>query len=1283
MNLAPNGKPSNLTPEQYKIVRTPEFKAWFGDWENDPANASKVVDENGEPLVVYHGSPIGKRFNTFKGNLFFFASEKNVAKYQYSSSSSDGLFQVDSKVFEVFLNIRKPYVIDVENKMYDEINHDFDDENYDILEQLAHAVKSYWEDDDENNAIHIYDGFIAKRVDEEQMFGAYGKTAITDVYTSFHPNQIKLADGTNTTFDADNPDIRFKRGGVLDGLTEEQVTYIDVISNYDGKGELAEKYKKILKEKTGIDYDEFYGKIDNDLIENADVNNIKTKDDFLNFDNWIKYSHKILKNRGFDENQPQHIEGKLTFNDIKEFCENLNISFEIIPENLGVGNYASHSMGHIKIPIGVDINTFIHEIGHYYDWKTQYDGIAKNPAYATSYYRLRDSNEVYAENFMHYFIANEWLKNNMPMVYKELDRTISSEYKKNIFKLINSLNNYKKGGRTIAQTPAPKKERIKGSDNNPKGSASDKEKAKEIKFSPEVSISIRNKVDKHNKKHPKKKIDFNSAKAVVRRGMGAYSSSHRPTISGGKPNSRVAWGLARLDAFIYKIVNGKSKSGKYSQDDDLIKSLGYKVSKFQLGGEVEYIYFRAYKGDNDNPMEESFVAVEKNTLNEINATNYFLENKFVIEKISKEEYEKYDQGDEFDLFKNGGGVKSNNIFKTFDYSDLIRQKVPSFEHTLNELKEISKIKGDVDFVKRADDIPNYFKTFIIENKIPVSKSDESEIFQLVNDFTPIIVFLKEHFKRLRPYAFAERNDIKIDFEPLDTWNTYSFPSAHAVQSRFIALYLGDKFPKNKLDFIKLADEIADSRLNARVHFPSDVNFGKFVADKLFDFYKKQKEMDLEFIQSRLCYYDKRNPDCTADDDEIEYYKSKISQGKDCSCDNCFYGRTELAEEILRLNSKENEYFNSGGQIYGTSYSEEGFDLMKKHLEEILNKYGFKYFVKNPKAKQVEYIVEGIDIHTSITIYRNYDNNFGRFYLYVYSEKLNPKTQTRTIKEKGTLDNFLKQIAEISKVMTPEQNALKNQIDDLKDKLENILYMYGDSDSEMEQAMNTIMYKDLELKIERLESEYNKIFYGGGQTDAQREKVSHVMREFKEGKLTSHGRVVADDKQAIAIALSEAGIEKKEEGGVIEGQLHEECDSPSGCGEKFDVGGTGHIIEAERGEAVIVSNAFKDSVVYTIEGTPSQIASALNVMGGGKNFDGGAKIKFENGKTLDTNNIKKETNDIDVKDDIESGSVIINRRSMFDKNVYEVIGTPRQIASAINSIDGNGKVIEQGAKIKKI
>ena len=60
---APNGQPTNLTERQWVQVRTPLFKAWFGDWENDPQNASKVVDENGEPLVVWHGSP--EIFDTF------------------------------------------------------------------------------------------------------------------------------------------------------------------------------------------------------------------------------------------------------------------------------------------------------------------------------------------------------------------------------------------------------------------------------------------------------------------------------------------------------------------------------------------------------------------------------------------------------------------------------------------------------------------------------------------------------------------------------------------------------------------------------------------------------------------------------------------------------------------------------------------------------------------------------------------------------------------------------------------------------------------------------------------------------------------------------------------------------------------------------------------------------------------------------------------------------------------------------------------------------------------
>ena len=53
--------------------------------------------------------------------------------------------------------------------------------------------------------------------------------------------------------------------------------------------------------------------------------------------------------------------------------------------------------------------------------------------------------------------------------------------------------------------------------------------------------------------------------------MGAYSSSYRPTISGGRPNSRVAWGLARLKAFAYLMKNDKPKDPKYITDNDLLR----------------------------------------------------------------------------------------------------------------------------------------------------------------------------------------------------------------------------------------------------------------------------------------------------------------------------------------------------------------------------------------------------------------------------------------------------------------------------------------------------------------------------------------------------------------------------------------------------------------------------------------------------------------------------------------------------------------------------------------
>lgn len=45
------------------VTQTQQFKRWFGDWQNDPQNASKVVNADGTPRVVYHQT--GSRFTVF------------------------------------------------------------------------------------------------------------------------------------------------------------------------------------------------------------------------------------------------------------------------------------------------------------------------------------------------------------------------------------------------------------------------------------------------------------------------------------------------------------------------------------------------------------------------------------------------------------------------------------------------------------------------------------------------------------------------------------------------------------------------------------------------------------------------------------------------------------------------------------------------------------------------------------------------------------------------------------------------------------------------------------------------------------------------------------------------------------------------------------------------------------------------------------------------------------------------------------------------------------------
>jgi predicted ABC-type ATPase len=254
--LASNGKPSKLTPEQYRLVRTPEFKAWFGDWENDPENASKVVDENGEPMVVYHGTNNG-RFNVFDNEktldkTFYFTDSKSYAIRYSHDNPNFGKLTVNSYVFEVFLNLKNPLMGYITN------------------------FKNYGNND--------------------------GSLLTDGRYVVLNSNQIKLADGTNKTFDMNNKDIRYEDGGELG----QEITCVNCGWHWNtNNSDASDKY---VCHKCGFDNRTYY---DSDPIGKIEKQ-IALPDTYSTYDN-LK---PLLEKQGYEINKiaQSDLQDKSVFN---------------------------------------------------------------------------------------------------------------------------------------------------------------------------------------------------------------------------------------------------------------------------------------------------------------------------------------------------------------------------------------------------------------------------------------------------------------------------------------------------------------------------------------------------------------------------------------------------------------------------------------------------------------------------------------------------------------------------------------------------------------------------------------------------------------------------------------------------------------------------------------------------------------------------------------------------------------------------------------------------------
>lgn len=146
-------------------IYSKEFKEWFGDWENDPEHSSKVVDKDGKPLAVYHGSfSLFDSFDPNKGHnvpAIWHADRLSIASHW--SNTSD-IHRNSKKVSEDFESL-KSLVKELESKdtPFEEVVKEistFTEENFDTeIESFSHYTsledcKKYKLDPEESEGIY-------------------------------------------------------------------------------------------------------------------------------------------------------------------------------------------------------------------------------------------------------------------------------------------------------------------------------------------------------------------------------------------------------------------------------------------------------------------------------------------------------------------------------------------------------------------------------------------------------------------------------------------------------------------------------------------------------------------------------------------------------------------------------------------------------------------------------------------------------------------------------------------------------------------------------------------------------------------------------------------------------------------------------------------------------------------------------------------------------------------------------------------------------------------------
>ena len=228
---------TELDYRQWVQVRTTAFKEWFGDWENDPDNASKIINpRTGEPLVVYHATR-GERFEVFDrdklgANTYANANDLGHAltaalgHWFNTQDLSQNAAYKGGRSEAVFLNIREP----LQPYSLEELADRFS--GYEILDEDGDAksiegitpeeLRALGEEAFDELTGEDYDG-IALR-DEE--FGGQS-------FVAFESSQIKSATDNSGAFDTHNDSILHQNADAPRGAFDPTTNTIALLEKAD------------------------------------------------------------------------------------------------------------------------------------------------------------------------------------------------------------------------------------------------------------------------------------------------------------------------------------------------------------------------------------------------------------------------------------------------------------------------------------------------------------------------------------------------------------------------------------------------------------------------------------------------------------------------------------------------------------------------------------------------------------------------------------------------------------------------------------------------------------------------------------------------------------------------------------------------------------------------------------------------------------------------------------------------------------------------------------------